>query len=342
MKKLLKYLSPFAPDQSGAVATLFELGGLIVICDAGGCTGNVCGFDEPRWFLKRSAVFSAALRDMDAILGRDQKLVEKVVDAAQSLDTPFTALIGTPVPAVIATDFRALKRMVEKRTSRLCLPISTNGTAYYDEGASVALSELYSAFATESLPVDPTTAAILGATPLDISAPSPEKLLNAAHALGFPHVFCATMGGSLEDVRRAASSSLNLVVSPAGIATARLLQQRFGTPWRTWFPVPDLPEIAQHASVLVIHQQIAANAIRESLEQRGTEHVSVATWFRLEKELARPGDIRLSSEEQFADLANRFDVMIADRHLRHAVPAFQGTWVDVPHFAISGRLEGTP
>ena len=50
MKNLLKLLSPFAPDQSGASAVLYELGGLMVICDAGGCAGNVCGFDEPRWF----------------------------------------------------------------------------------------------------------------------------------------------------------------------------------------------------------------------------------------------------------------------------------------------------
>ena len=49
MRGLRKYLTPFAPDQSGAVSVLFELGGIIVICDAGGCTGNVCGFDEPRW-----------------------------------------------------------------------------------------------------------------------------------------------------------------------------------------------------------------------------------------------------------------------------------------------------
>lgn len=58
MKNLLKLLSPFAPDQSGASAVLYELGGLMVICDAGGCAGNVCGFDEPRWFTKR-AQFSA-------------------------------------------------------------------------------------------------------------------------------------------------------------------------------------------------------------------------------------------------------------------------------------------
>ena len=46
MKGLRKYLTPFAPDQSGAVSVLYELGGMLVICDAGGCTGNVCGFDE--------------------------------------------------------------------------------------------------------------------------------------------------------------------------------------------------------------------------------------------------------------------------------------------------------
>ena len=77
MKGLLKYVSPFAPDQSGAVSVFYELGGITVICDAGGCTGNICGFDEPRWFLKKSALFSAGLRDMDAILGRDDRLVEK-------------------------------------------------------------------------------------------------------------------------------------------------------------------------------------------------------------------------------------------------------------------------
>ena len=40
MRGLRKYLTPFAPDQSGAVSVLYELGGIIVICDAGGCTGN--------------------------------------------------------------------------------------------------------------------------------------------------------------------------------------------------------------------------------------------------------------------------------------------------------------
>ena len=90
MKKLLKYLSPFAPDDSGASAVLYELGGITVICDAGGCAGNVCGFDEPRWTRPRgrrkpSALFSAGLRDMDAILGRDDRLIAKLSQAHELL-----------------------------------------------------------------------------------------------------------------------------------------------------------------------------------------------------------------------------------------------------------------
>jgi len=53
MKGLFKFLAPFAPDYSGAVSVLFELGGMIVVYDAGGCTGNICGYDEPRWYGKK-------------------------------------------------------------------------------------------------------------------------------------------------------------------------------------------------------------------------------------------------------------------------------------------------
>ena len=104
MKGLYRYLSPFSPDQSGAVAVLYELGGIIVILDAGGCAGNICGFDEPRWGHKQSAVYSAGIRDLDAILGRDERTIDKVGGAVEAVgNANFIALIGTPVPAVVGT-----------------------------------------------------------------------------------------------------------------------------------------------------------------------------------------------------------------------------------------------
>ena len=71
------YLPPFAPDYSGVCSTLFELNGIVVIHDAGGCTGNYTGYDEPRWYGSKSAIFCSGLREMDAVLGLDNDFIEK-------------------------------------------------------------------------------------------------------------------------------------------------------------------------------------------------------------------------------------------------------------------------
>lgn len=165
MKGLRKYLTPFAPDQSGAVSVLYELGGILVICDAGGCVGNVCGFDEPRWFSRKSAIFSAGLRDMDAILGRDDRLVAKLTSAVEKLDVSFAAIIGTPVPAVIGTDYKALGRMTEKKTGLPVLTIDTNGMDLYDRGQEKAWLALFKKFAVDEMSVEKGRVGIIGATP---------------------------------------------------------------------------------------------------------------------------------------------------------------------------------
>ena len=67
------------------------------------------------------------LRDMDAILGRDDRLVAKLADAVTKLDAKFAAIIGTPVPAVIGTDYHALKRMTEKKVDLPILTVDTDG-----------------------------------------------------------------------------------------------------------------------------------------------------------------------------------------------------------------------
>lgn len=178
MKGLWKYLSPFAPDQSGAAAVLYGLGGIVVICDAGGCAGNICGFDEPRWFSgKRSAVFSAGLRDMDAILGRDDLLVRKVCAAAETVNAAFVALVGTPVPAVIGTDFKALCRMISRTLNIPALAVPTTGIGYYDDGMQAAYNALLPVLAQPETVVERGRAGVLGAVPLEMASPDEQQAL---------------------------------------------------------------------------------------------------------------------------------------------------------------------
>ena len=203
MRGLRKYLTPFAPDQSGAVSVFFELGGIVVICDAGGCTGNVCGFDEPRWFEQKSAIFSAGLRDMDAILGRDDRLVAKLADTAQKVDATFAAVIGTPVPAVIATDYLALKRMTEKKINLPIMTVDTDGMELYDKGEEKAFLELFKTFATEKYPVDEHKVGILGMTPQDVSdLDAADKIRGLFKQKYDQQAVCYCMGDDLEEVKK--------------------------------------------------------------------------------------------------------------------------------------------
>lgn len=346
MRGLRKYLTPFAPDQSGAVSVLYELGGIIVICDAGGCTGNVCGFDEPRWFERKSAVFSAGLRDMDAILGRDDRLVAKLVDAAEKVEAGFAAVIGTPVPAVIGTDYQALKRMCEKKTDLPVLAVNTDGMELYDGGERKAYMELFKVFAREKLPVEAGRVGILGMTPQDVSdLKAADKIREKFKSQGHQAV-CYGMGDGLDEVKKASSVEKNIVVSPAALECARYLEKTFGTPYEVGYPlveelVPDMEYAGK--KVLIVQQQVMAGSIRAELRKRGADgEITVASWFSMEKDLLEEGDVSLKDEDDYMELVKNggYDVIFADpcmKRMTNVTNGFSGMFLDAVHFAVSGK-----
>ena len=358
VRGLWKGLTPFAPDQSGAASVFYELGGILVICDAGGCTGNVCGFDEPRWFGERSAIFSAGLRDMDAILGRDDRLVAKLADAAEKIDANFAAVIGTPVPAVIATDYRALQRMCEKKTNLPILTVDTNGMELYDVGEEKAWLTLFKTFAGKDVASQKEASeeddsskkmkiGVLGLTPHDVSDLNIEEKFRKSENEN-THYICYGMRAGIDKVKTAGSADKNLVVAPAALETAKYLEKEFGTPYEVGYPFVDelIPELDyERKKILIIHQQVIANAIRQEIrirsdEQQNTE-VTVASWFMMKSELSEEGDLSLKEEKDYCKLVQNgnYDIVFADENMRGLVPGFKGTFVNVRHFAVSGKLQ---
>ena len=344
MKGLMKYLSPFAPDISGAAAVLFEMKGLIIIIDAGGCAGNVCGFDEPRWFHERSAVFSAGLRDLDAIMGRDDKLMEKAGDALSHMDARFLALIGTPVPSVIATDYQALKRMGESRFGVPTFPIATTGMQLYDRGQEKAYLALFSEYiGGKAAPAQQGTSelGVLGATPMDLVNADSFASVRARLSDGrFDRV--RIFGETLEDFQAASGLKEILVISPSGLSAAELLKKRCGIPYSVCYPLPEgfaeaytLPDGAR--KVLILHQAVLAETLREKLSARYPEaEIDTATFFD------PYGSCRhLAGEDAFLSLFREggYDVVIADPLLARACRGWEGTFLPLPHFAVSGSLE---
>lgn len=357
VRGLWKGLTPFAPDQSGAASVFYELGGILIICDAGGCTGNVCGFDEPRWFGERSAIFSAGLRDMDAILGRDDRLVAKLTDAAEKIDANFAAVIGTPVPAVIATDYRALQRMCEKKTNLPILTVDTNGMELYDVGEEKAWLTLFKTFAGKDVASQKEASeeddsskkmkiGVLGLTPHDVSDLKIEEKFRKSENEN-THYICYGMRAGIDKVKTAGSADKNLVVAPAALETAKYLEKEFGTPYEVGYPFVDelIPELGyERKKILIIHQQVIANAIRQEIRTRSDEQnteVTVASWFMMKSELSEEGDLSLKEEMDYCKLVQNgnYDIVFADENMRGLVPGFKGTFVNIRHFAVSGKLQ---
>lgn len=362
LPRLSLALPPFAPDTAGAAAVLYSLGGMTVIVDAGGCAGNICGFDEPRWQEEAapSAVFSAGLRDMDAIMGRDANLVAKIREAAAELTVSFVGLVSTPVPAIIATDFRAICRMVEKETGLPTIAVRTDGTRLYDRGASAAYDALVQKF-TAPRPHDAmrTGLGVLGLTPLDFSRKERQTL----RALLIKDEVLANgdslyLFNQLNDFREAARLKELLVVSPTGLRAARRLQRQWGIPIRAELPpafiyeafsavlsrLAALLQDGQPREVLIVHQQILANGLRRAICQRfpalPAAAVTVGSFFALDRALQWEGDLHFRGEQAFhAYLQAHPDaIVIGDALLARAVPEpFGGTLLDLPHFALSGR-----
>lgn len=352
MKGLWKYLSPFAPDISGAVEVLFKMNGLIVIIDAGGCTGNVCGFDEPRWKSEKSAIFSAGLRDLDAILGRDEAMMKKIGDVLGVMEDPsFLALVGTPVPSVIATDYQALRRMGERKFGITTLTMQTTGMELYDKGQERAYLELAKTYAINGqngecnpgvegeAPSYMRPIGIFGATPMDLLDFDTTDTIKerAACCGGDARVF----GESVRDFEEAASFRENLVISPSGLAAASYMEKKYGVPYTVRYPLPKGFELAGLAQdeiegkkILIVHQAVLAETIREEMEQASdTVEVDTATFFM---PFAKCRTI--PEEDDFIKLVadGNYDIIIGDPMLRRALRGWSGRFVELAQFSVSG------
>ncbi len=118
----------------------------------------------------------------------------------KKLDVTFAAVIGTPVPAVIGTDYRALERMLSKKTDLSVLTVNTDGMELYDKGeekAYLALFEKFSDKNEESEDMndkDRPRIGIIGMTPQDVSDLKAADKIRKVYADQGMRAICYGMG----------------------------------------------------------------------------------------------------------------------------------------------------
>lgn len=365
MKQARTVLSTYSADVFGVCSALYELGGMVVMHDASGCNSTYSTHDEPRWYDSESLVFISALTEMEAIMGDDSKFLKDLLDAVETLHPKFVALAGTPIPMMIGCDLPTLARQLEQQTGIPCFGFQTSGMHSYLCGVSDALAAVARRMTDQDAVMVPRTVNILGATPLDFSTNgsifSMKALLESA---GWHVLSTFAMGSTLEDIRRAGQAQVNLVISGAGLLTAQVLRERFGTPYVVGTPTGSafsrkildcLTEAAKTGHTSVAFSGISAPAendvflLGESVTARSLAsalHLECGITPRVVYPLERrpelqgilsPGDVCAAGEEALQDLWRHAKTVIADPLYRPLVPD-SCRFISLPHEAFSGRI----
>lgn len=233
MKQTQAFLSTYTADVSGVCSALFELRGMTVMHDPSGCNSTYNTHDEPRWYDTDSLVFISGLSEIEAIMGDDEKLINDIIDAANQLHPEFIAIAGTPIPMMVGTDMAAIACEIEAASKIPTFAINTNGMHSYISGAGAALA----AYASRMLPENPgeklpDSINILGVTPLDFSVNgSVSSIKKLFLNKGIKVLSSWAMGSTPEELKQAGRAAVNLVVSTTGLQAARLLKEKYGTPF---------------------------------------------------------------------------------------------------------------
>ena len=249
MRQAYRILPVYTGDISGAASALFELGGMTVIHDPSGCNSTYNTHDELRWYDRDGLIFITGLRDVDAIMGNDDKLIHDVLQAAKEFRPAFISLTNSPVPWMNGTDFEGIASVIEGQTGIPVFYVPSTGMHDYVRGAGLAFERL-----ADRLVKDPGVKQerpvlcrgrinVLGVTPLDFTLQTyvddlSARLTNA----GWEINSLWAMGESLDRIKNAAGADLNLVVSYTGMKAAALLNRRFGIPWTAGCPVDGFEE----------------------------------------------------------------------------------------------------
>ena len=278
---------------------------------------------------------------------------------------------------MIATDCRAICRILEKKTGIPAFTLPTNSMHYYERGIYFALQKLAD-FACQSLPepdAAPAPAApdwlseeslarcvqakapaplcvnVLGATPLDFAMNgSIASIQRWLEARGCRVTSCWAMDSDLDTILASHRADLNLVVSYGGLGAARILRERAGIPYLVGLPFPQLQPIDTPSNApsnalagrpaYIIGETVFAESLARALETAlGLPRAAITAIVPMEtdSELLQPGTLCLTDECELLPPLRKAGLIIADPLYEPICPP-SAAFVPLPHIAFSGRL----
>ena len=369
MRQSYKIIPVYTADVSGVCSALYELGGMVVMHDPSGCNSTYNTHDEIRWYDQDSLIFISGLSEIDAVMGNDAKFINDIEAAAKELKPKFIALAGSPIPFMNGTDFPAIAQVIETESGIPAFAVPTNGMHDYTYGAGLALAKIAERF-VEERPIRPNTLNILGATPLDFGPQkNVEVMKQKLGQYGWEVLTSWAMGDSFETLSRAGEAEVNLVVSSVGIPAAKILEEKFGTPYVIGTPIGEFTEVLVQelnevtknrntqekttsdenkvpylkerlqgpAEITVIGEAVTMGSLAAAIEKKYHKTVRVICPLETHEGLLGENDSVSRGEEEIENLLKKTEIIVADPLYRPICPK-DSRFYELPHIAFSGRI----
>lgn len=367
MRQAYRMIPIYTSDVSGVCSALYELGGMVVIHDPSGCNSTYNTHDEIRWYNQDSLIFISGLTEIDAVMGNDEKFLSDIKEAAGELHPKFIALVSSPIPFMNGTDFPALAKVLETETGIPAFAVPTNGMHDYVYGAGKALEEIARRFVLEQMEDrngSERTVNLLGATPLDFGPISKvEELKKNLEQYGWKTISTWAMGDSLEDLAQAGKAEMNLVISSVGLMAAKMLKEKYGTPYVIGTPYKEYAERISEALEKRIQIPAIEDRRRENLHKTGNSekiitligepvtigslaaiierryHYKTRILCPLENAEGLLGehDLKICGEEEMENALKNAQIVVADPLYRPVCPV-ECEFYERAHIAFSGRM----
>ena len=337
MKNLWRSISPLLPDVSGAMAVFAASPALVVALDSRmGLARSRGGMGTPGAQADVQVVnlpeLAYATGDEAAFLARVEQLHaqgnERRAGSAQRA-FELVVLLGAPVSALTGIDVQRLARTLQGRLGVPVLGVETTGNRSYDKGIAQAYEALLS-LADADVETCPGTVNVLGCTVLDLPGSAVHgQLLAGLQADGMVAASDAGYTDSLTQWRQLRAAERNIVATGAALPLARSLQAERGIPFTRIDELSYFDEWAAGLSVgacgkvLVFGEQVQGMLLRRLLRRMGARQVDVATFATCDKALRGPGDRKLASDTELAELVRDggYASVIGDATLAPLVPA---------------------
>ena len=367
MRQAYRIIPIYTSDVSGVCSALYELGGMVVIHDPSGCNSTYNTHDEIRWYNQDSLIFISGLTEIDAVMGNDEKFLSDIKDAAGELHPKFIALVSSPIPFMNGTDFPALAKVLETETGIPAFAVPTNGMHDYVYGAGKALEEIARRFVPEQMEDrngSERTVNLLGATPLDFGPISKvEELKKNLEQYGWKTISTWAMGDSLEDLAQAGKAEMNLVISSVGLRAAKMLKEKYGTPYVIGTPYKEYAERISEALekriqipaiedrrrenlqgtgnsekiITLIGEPVTIGSLAAIIERRHHYKTRILCPLENAEGLLGEHDLKICGEEEMENALKNAQIVVADPLYRPICP-IECEFYERAHIAFSGRM----